>query len=63
MKKCIFALTETVVSAIVIVLLYVIYIPFGIGRALFNRKAIRDFYGDVFFIIDSALAKMRKREE
>ena len=57
------ALTQTVISAVVVVILYVLYIPFAVGRALFNRKAIRGFYSDVFYAVDGIGQRIRKREE
>lgn len=57
------ALTSTIVSAVIVVILYVLYIPFAVGRALFNRKAIRGFYSDIIFAIDGIGQRMRKREE
>lgn len=57
------ALISTIVSAVVVVILYVLYIPFAVGRALFNRKAIRGFYSDVFYAVDGIGQRMRKREE
>ena len=57
------ALIQTTVSAAVVVILYVLYIPFGVGRALFNRTAIRDFYSDVFFAIDGIGERIRTREK
>lgn len=56
-------LITTIVSAAVVVILYVLYIPFGIGRTLFNRKAIRGFYSDVFYAVDGIGQRMKKREE
>lgn len=65
--KCIVKLSAelitTIVSAAFVVILYVLYIPFGIGRALFNRKAIRGFYSDVFYAVDGIGRRMKKREE
>lgn len=57
------ALMSTIFSAVVVVILYVLYIPFAVGRALFNRKAIRGFYSDVFYAIDGIGQRIRKREE
>lgn len=57
------ALMSTIFSAVVVVILYVLYIPFAVGRALFNRKAIRGFYSDVFYAVDGISQRIRKREE
>lgn len=57
------ALMSTIFSAVVVVILYVLYIPFAVGRALFNRKAIRGFYSDVFYAVDGISKRMKKREE
>lgn len=57
------ALMSTILSAVVVVILYVLYIPFAVGRALFNRKAIRGFYSDVFYAIDGIHQRMKQREE
>lgn len=57
------ALMSIIFSAVVVVILYVLYIPFAIGRALFNRKAIRGFYSDVFYAVDGIGQRIRKREE
>lgn len=57
------ALATTLVSGIIVLILYVLYVPFAIGRALFNRRAIRGFYSDVFFAIDGIGTRMRKREQ
>ena len=57
------ALISTIVSAVVVVILYILYIPFAVGRALFNRKAIRGFYSDVFYAVDGIGQRIRKREE
>ncbi len=57
------ALTSTIVSAVVVVILYALYVPFGVGRALFNRKAIRGFYSDVFYAVDGIGRRIKKREE
>lgn len=57
------ALMSTIFSAVVVVILYVLYILFGVGRALFNRKAIRGFYSDVFYAVDGIGQRIRKREE
>lgn len=57
------ALMSTIFSAVVVVILYVLYIPFAVGRALFNRKAIRGFYSDVFYAVDGIGQRIRKREE
>ncbi len=57
------ALMSTIVSAVAVVILYVLYVPFAIGRALFNRKAIVDFYSDVFYAVDGINQRIRKREE
>ena len=56
-------LITTIASAVVVVILYVLYVPFGVGRALFNRKAIRGFYSDVFYAVDGIGQRMKKREE
>lgn len=57
------ALMSTIFSAVVVVILYVLYIPFAVGRALFNRRAIRGFYSDVFYAVDGIGQRIRKREE
>lgn len=57
------ALIGTILSAVVVVILYILYIPFAVGRALFNRKAIRRFYSDVFYAVDGISQRMKKREE
>lgn len=57
------ALMSTIFSAVVVVILYVLYIPFAVGRALFNRNAIRGFYSDVFYAVDGIGQRIRKREE
>lgn len=57
------AIATTLISGIIVLILYVLYIPFAIGRALFNRKAIRGFYSDVFYAIDGIGSRMRKREQ
>ena len=57
------AVMSTIFSAVVVVILYVLYIPFAVGRALFNRKAIRGFYSDVFYAVDGIGQRIRKREE
>lgn len=57
------ALIGTILSAVVVVILYVLYVPFGVGRALFNRKAIRGFYSDVFYAVDGIGQRNRRREE
>lgn len=57
------ALTSTIVSAVIVVILYVLYIPFAVGRALFNRKAICGFYSDVFYAMDGISQRMAKREK
>lgn len=55
-------LIATIFSGIVVVFLYILYIPFAVGRALFNAKAVRGFYSDVFFAIDGINERIRKRE-
>lgn len=57
------ALIQTTVSAAGVVILYVLYIPFAVGRALFNRKAIRGFYSDVFYAIDGIHQRICTREK
>ena len=57
------ALIQTIISAVAVVILYVVYVPFAIGRALFNRQAIRGFYSDVFYAVDGISRRMKKREE
>lgn len=57
------ALMSTIFSAVVVVILYVLYIPFAVGCALFNRQAIRGFYSDVFYAVDGIGQRIRKRED
>lgn len=57
------ALIQTLFSAILVVILYILYVPFAVGRALFNRKAICGFYSDVFYAVDGISQRIRKREK
>lgn len=56
------ALMETVGSALLMVALYAVYLPFAILRAMSDRAAIRAFYEDVAAILDRMRSEERRIE-
>ena len=55
------SLAETRASALAIALLYCLYVPFGVCRALFGKDMITTFFQDALYVMSATKEAIFKR--